>query len=153
MNDDLFALAKVQARKAGKAIGSNARELGAVPAGGDVPTRTAEAQQLADRAMSVLRDEVGLLARMRVEFAAEKRHGAPAASTPRLDAMAARLEGMTKLALLLELIAPPEARAIWTEARGSGVHDRPPDRAVAAVEHLAVGADGEDSHGSTEGEH
>lgn len=152
MKDDLFELAKTQARKDGKNIGTAARELGAVPTGGDVPTRTAEAQRLADRAMSVLRDEVGLLARMRVEFAAEKRHGAPAASMPRLDAMAARLEGMTRLALLLELIAPAEARAIWTEARGSGVHDRRAGRDTLVAE-TQVRTVGEESHGSTEGEH
>ena len=116
--------AKALAQAAGKHIGSDVRRLGAVPAGGDVPVRSADAKALADRAMEVLRDEVTLLSRVRAEFAEEKKHGAPAASSPRLDAMAARLEGMTRLALLLDLIAPTEARAIWTEARRSGLHDR-----------------------------
>jgi hypothetical protein len=146
VTDDAFERAKELARAAGKAIGSDVRQLGAVAAGGPVPERSAGAQQLADRAMAVLRDEVALLSRVRAEFAEEKKHGAPASSSPRLDAMAARLEGMTRLALLLELIAPAEARAIWTEARRSGLHDRPASGRPAAP-------DTEDAaHGSIEGE-
>lgn len=144
---DEFERAKVLARAAGKSIGSDARQLGEVSVAGDVPARGAEAQQLADRAMSVLRDEVELLTRVRAEFATEKQHGAPAASSPRLDAMAARLEGMTRLALLLELIAPAEARAIWTEARQSGLHDRPASGRPAAP------VNDDNAHGSIEGEH
>ncbi|MEP7055506.1 MAG: hypothetical protein ABI912_09690 [Actinomycetota bacterium] len=144
MTDDL-ELATTAARAAGKNIGSAARNLGAVEAGGAVPERSEPAQQLADRAMQVLRDEVALLTRLRAEFAEEKKHGAPASSSSRLDAMAARLEGMTRLALLLELIAPAEARAIWTEARQSGLHDR------SSSEHAAEAED--TSHGSIEGEH
>jgi len=124
MTDDLERATRL-AQEAGKNIGSDARRLGEVEAGAPVPDRSPDAQQLAERAMSVLRDEVALLARVRTEFAEEKKHGAPASSSPRLDAMAARLEGMTRLALLLDLIAPTEAREIWTEARRSGLHDRP----------------------------
>lgn len=144
---DSLERAKMLARAAGKTIGPDARQLGEVAIGGDVPDRAPAAQQLADRAMAVLRDEVELLTRVRAEFAAEKKHGAPAASSPRLDAMAARLEGMTRLALLLELIAPAEARAIWTEARLSGLHDR------RARGEAAAPADQHSSHGSIEGEH
>jgi hypothetical protein len=134
MTDDLER-ATALAQAAGKNIGSDVRRLGEVTAGGDVPARTPEAQQLADRALNVLREEVALLARVRAEFAEEKKHGAPAASSPRLDAMAARLEGMTRLALLLELIAPAEAREIWTEARQSGLHARPaPAPAPGSIE-------------------
>lgn len=144
---DSLERAKMLARAAGKAIGQDARQLGEVAVGGDIPDRAPAAQKLADRAMSVLRDEVELLTRVRAEFAAEKQHGAPAASSPRLDAMAARLEGMARLALLLELIAPAEARAIWTEARRSGLHDRPASGRAAAP------ANQDSSHGSIEGEH
>jgi hypothetical protein len=131
MTDDLERATRL-ARAAGKNIGSDVRRLGEVEIGGAVPERSPEAQLLAARAMAVLRDEVALLARVRVEFAEEKKYGAPASSSPRLDAMAARLEGMTRLALLLDLIAPAEARAIWTEARRSGVHDRPASGQPAA---------------------
>jgi len=146
MTEDLER-ATALAQAAGKKIGSDVRQLGEVPTGGEVPTRRPQAQQLADRAMEVLRDEVALLSRLRAEFAQEKKHGAPAASSPRLDAMAARLEGMTRLALLLELIAPAEARAIWTEARQSGLHERP------ASGHQSAPASDDTEPGSTEGEH
>jgi hypothetical protein len=146
VNDDAFERAKREARAAGKAIGSDVRQLGTVEAGGPVPERSADAQQLADRAMTALRDEVALLTRVRAEFAEEKSHGAPASSSPRLDAMAARLEGMTRLALLLDLIAPAEARTIWTEARQSGLHDRP------ATGRAPAPHDEDGVHGSIEGE-
>jgi hypothetical protein len=134
------------AQAAGKNIGSDARRLGEVEGGGPVPDRSPEAQQLAERAMSALRDEVALLARVRTEFAEEKKHGAPASSSPRLDAMAARLEGMTRLALLLDLIAPAEAREIWTEARRSGLHARPATGRPPAQQNEDA------AHGSIEGE-
>lgn len=146
-DDPVLERAKMEARAAGKAIGSDVRRLGEVTAGGEVPSRKPEAQQLADRALALLRSEVELLARVRVEFAEEKKHGAPAASSPRLDAMAARLEGMTRLALLLELIAPAEAREIWTEARAAGLHARPASGRDSAP------ASEDAAHGSIEGEH
>ena len=145
--DPLFERAKDLARAAGKAIGTDVRRLGDVAPGGPVPDRGPEQQSLADRAMTVLRDEVALLARVRAEFALEKEHGAPAASSPRLDAMAARLEGMTRLALQLEIIAPAEARAIWTDARRAGLHERP------ASGHESAPVSEDTAHGSIEGEH
>ncbi|MEO6715471.1 MAG: hypothetical protein ABIM89_18880 [Mycobacteriales bacterium] len=149
MTDDVER-ATALAQAAGKNIGSAVRRLGEVTVGGDVPARTPDAQQLADRAMAVLREEVALLSRVRTEFAEEKKHGAPAASSPRLDAMAARLEGMTRLALLLELIAPAEAREIWTEARQSGMHARP---AASGAEHTGAAHESAVAHGTIEGEH
>jgi hypothetical protein len=124
MSSELVARATALAQAAGKNIGADVRELGEVSAGGAVPPRDAERAELAARTIELLREEVGLVSRVRAEFATEKQHGAPASSSPRLDAMAARLEGMTRLALLLELISPTEARAIWTEARQAGVRDR-----------------------------
>ncbi|MCA1824586.1 MAG: hypothetical protein LC640_10080 [Frankia sp.] len=73
----------------------------------------------------MLEEEVVRLARMRAEFAHEKSTGAPARSSPRLDSMAAVLEGATRLALRLGLISTGEARELWTRARASGVHERP----------------------------
>ncbi len=125
MSDEQVARATTLAQAAGKHIGANVRELGEVPVGGSAPPRDAVREELAGRTLELLREEVALVARMRAEFAAEKEHGAPADASPRLEAMAARLEGMTRLALLLELIAPAEAREIWTEARQAGVRNRP----------------------------
>lgn len=125
MTDDMVQQATALAQAAGKHIGTDVRELGEVTPTGERPDRDEAAQQLADRALAVLREEVGLLQRMRAEFAEERAHGAPAAPSPRLDAMAARLEGMSRFALQMGLITPEEARQVWTEARRSGVHDRP----------------------------
>jgi len=125
MTDELVEQATALAQAAGKHIGADVRELGEVTPSGDRPQRDPAAQQLADRALAALREEVGLLERMRAEFATEKAYGAPAAPSPRLDAMAARLEGMSRFALQLGLITPAEARDVWTEARRSGLHDRP----------------------------
>jgi len=125
MTDELVEQATALAQAAGKHIGADVRQLGEVTPSGDRPQRDPAAQQLADRALAALREEVGLLERMRAEFATEKAYGAPAAPSPRLDAMAARLEGMSRFALQLGLITPAEARDVWTEARRSGLHDRP----------------------------
>jgi hypothetical protein len=125
MTEELVEQATALAQAAGKHIGADARELGEVTPTGERPERDEAAQQLADRALAVLREEIGLLERMRAEFAAEKSYGAPAAPSPRLDAMAARLEGMSRFALQMGLITPGEAREIWTEARRSGLHARP----------------------------
>jgi hypothetical protein len=124
MTDELVARATALAQAAGKHIGADVRELGAVPAAGVIPERDEQHAQLAARTIELLRDELALVSRVRAEFANEKEHGAPASSSLRLEAMAARLEGMTRLALLLQLISPAEARAIWTEARQAGVRDR-----------------------------
>jgi len=114
-----------QARAAGKNIGDGARVMGEVTVGGERPDRTPEQQQLADRALGLLREEIEHMAAQRADFAEEKSRGAPAAASPRLDAMAARLEGASRFALRLGLLTPAEARQVWHEAAQAGLHDRP----------------------------
>ena len=114
-----------QARRAGKNIGADVRELGQVTLSHERPDRTPEQQALADRAMELLREEVTRLAALRTEFAAERERGAPAKASPRLDAMAARLEGACRFALRMGLVTPNEAREVWHEAAQAGLHDRP----------------------------
>jgi len=149
MSDQRVEQATALAQAAGKHIGTDVRELGEVASSADRPERDQAEQQLADRALAVLREEIGLLERLRAEFATEKAYGAPAAPSPRLDAMAARLEGMSRFALQMGLITPAEARGIWTEARRSGLHDRPaqgqppPPPEVSAVDEAHGPADEE----------
>ena len=114
-----------QARAAGKNIGDDARLLGEVTVSGDRPDRTPEQQDLADRAIALLREEIERMAAQRADFADEKQRGAPAKPSPRLDAMAARLEGASRMALRLGLVTPAEARQVWHEAAQAGLHDRP----------------------------
>jgi hypothetical protein len=114
-----------QARRAGKNISDGARELGEVRLADDRPSRTAEEQALADRALALLREEVERMAALRAEFATEQGRGAPATASPRLDGMAARLEGASRFALRLGLVTPGEAREVWAEAARAGLHDRP----------------------------
>lgn len=114
-----------QARAAGKNIGDDARLLGEVTMSGERPDRTADQQDLADRAVALLREEIERMAAQRAEFAVEKARGAPAKESPRLDAMAARLEGASRFALRLGLLTPAEARTVWHEAAQAGLHDRP----------------------------
>lgn len=114
-----------QARRAGKNIGDDVRELGEVTLSAERPARSPEEQALTDRAMALLREEVERLSALRREFAAERDRGAPAKASPRLDAMAARLEGASRFALRMGLVTPNEAREIWHEAAQAGLHDRP----------------------------
>jgi hypothetical protein len=114
-----------QARRAGKNFGDGVRELGVVTLSDERPLRTPEDADRADRALALLREEIDRMAVMRAEFATERAHGAPAAPAPRLDAMAARVEGACRFALRLGLIAPSEAREVWHEAALAGLHDRP----------------------------
>jgi hypothetical protein len=114
-----------QARRAGKNIGTDARELGVVTVTDERPVRTPEEQERADRALALLREEVAQIASMRAEFTAERAHGAPGAASPRFDGMAARLEGATRFALRFGLISPAEGRRLWYEAAQAGLHDRP----------------------------
>jgi hypothetical protein len=151
MSDGRIEQAAAFAQAAGKNIGSDVRELGEVVPSGDRPERTPEAAELADRALALLREEIALLGRLRGEFATEKANGAPAASSPRLDAMAARLEGMSRFALQMGLISPAEARGVWTEARRAGLHDRP---AAGRPAPPAEVSRQDEAHGDiTEGEH
>jgi hypothetical protein len=101
------------------------RELGVVTLSDERPVRTPEQQALAEQAMTLLREEVARMAALRAELATERAHGAPATPKPRLDAMAARLEGACRLALRMGLVTPNEAREIWHEAAQAGLHDRP----------------------------
>lgn len=106
------------------------RELGVVTLSDERPARTPEQQALNDQAMTLLREEVARLTALRAEFETEREHGAPAAPKPRLDAMAARLEGACRFALRMGLVTPNEAREIFHEAALAGLHDRPsPGRA------------------------
>ena len=114
-----------EARRAGKNIGADVRELGEVTLSDERPERTPEQQALADRALELLREEVARMRAQREDFAAERERGAPAKASPRLDAMAARLEGATRFALRMGLVTPNEAREIWHEAAQAGLHDRP----------------------------
>jgi hypothetical protein len=114
-----------QARRAGKNIGEDVRELGEVTLSGERPERGPEQQELADQALALLREEVSRLAAQRADFAEERGRGAPAKASPRLDAMAARLEGASRFALRMGLVTPDEARQIWHEAAQAGLHDRP----------------------------
>ena len=114
-----------QARRAGKNIGDDVRELGEVTLSDERPERSPDEQERTDRAMALLREEVERLAALRTEFAAERDRGAPAKVSPRLDAMAARLEGACRFALRMGLVTPNEAREIWHEAAQAGLHDRP----------------------------
>jgi hypothetical protein len=151
VSDERIEQATAFAQAAGKHIGGDVRELGEVVPTDDRPARTPEAAALADRALELLREEIGLLERMRAEFATEKAHGAPAASSPRLDAMAARLEGMSRFALRMGLLSPGEARQVWTEARRAGLHDRPATGQAAAPPEVTAQ---DEAHGDiTEGEH
>jgi hypothetical protein len=100
------------------------RVLGQVDLGGESPERSPEQQALAERAIALLREEVERMAAQRADFAVEKEHGAPATERPRLDAMAARLEGASRFALRLGLVSPAEARQVWHEAAQQGLHDR-----------------------------
>ncbi len=101
-----------QAKRAGKNIGTDVRELGEVRLADDRPERTPEEQATADRALELLREEVSRMAALRAEFATEQGRGAPAKASPRLDGMAARLEGASRFALRLGLITPGEAREV-----------------------------------------
>ena len=101
------------------------RELGVVTLSDEVPDRTAEEQARADAAMALLREEVARIAAMRADFAGERDRGAPATPAPRLDALAARLEGACRFALRMGLVTPNEARLVWHEAAQAGLHDRP----------------------------
>jgi hypothetical protein len=151
MSDGRIEQATAFAQAAGKHIGSDVRELGQVVPSGERPDRTPEAAEQADRAVQLLREEIALLERMRGEFATEKANGAPAASSPRLDAMAARLEGMSRFALQMGLITPAEARDVWTEARRAGLHDRPATGRPAPPAEVRTH---DEAHGDiTEGEH
>lgn len=114
-----------QARAAGKNIGPDARVMGEVVVTGERPDRTPEQQALADRALALLREEIERMAAQRADFAEEQSRGAPAKASPRLDAMAARLEGASRFALRLGLLTPAEARQVWHEAAQAGLHDRP----------------------------
>jgi hypothetical protein len=114
-----------EARRAGKNIGADARELGEVTLSGERPERTPEQQALAEQALGLLREEVERMAALRAEFATERERGAPARPSPRLDGMAARLEGACRFALRMGLVSPNEAREIWAEAARAGLHDRP----------------------------
>lgn len=150
MTDERLQQVTALAQAAGKHIGTDVRELGEVRPGGERPERDEAAQQLADRALELLRAEVALLDRLRTEFATEKAYGAPAAPSPRLDAMAARLEGMSRLALQLGLITPGEARQVWTEARDAGLHERPAQGQPAPPPDAAAT---DAAHGTSEGDH
>jgi hypothetical protein len=114
-----------EARRAGKNIGADARELGEVTLDASHPERTPEQQALADAAVALLREEIERMAALREELLAEKERGAPARPSPRLDMMAARLEGASRFALRLGLVTPAEARQVWHEAALAGLHDRP----------------------------
>jgi hypothetical protein len=114
-----------QARRAGKNFGSDVRELGQVTLSDERPARTPEEQARAEQAVALLREEVARMAALRAEFATERERGAPAKPSPRLDGMAARLEGACRFALRMGLVSPNEAREIWAEAARAGVHDRP----------------------------
>jgi hypothetical protein len=113
------------ARRSGKNIGTDVRELGEVRLSGERPDRTPEQQRLATDALALLREEVERMAAQRAEFAAEQQRGAPAKASPRLDAMAARLEGASRFALRMGLLTPAEAREVWAEAARAGLQDRP----------------------------
>jgi hypothetical protein len=113
------------ARAAGKNIGADVREMGEVTLALDDPERTTEQHALAERAVALLREEVERVERMRAQYAEERRQGAPGTPSPRLDGMAARLEGASRFALRMGLITPGEARLVWAAAMRSGVHDRP----------------------------
>lgn len=113
------------ARAAGKNIGGNVREMGEVTLDLDAPERTPAEQALADRAIELLGEEVERMVRMREQYAEERRLGAPGTASPRLDAMAANLEGASRFALRMALITPGEARLVWHRAMAGGVHDRP----------------------------
>ena len=114
-----------QARAAGKNIGEDARVMGEVVVTDERPDRTPDQQALADRAIALLREEVEHMRAQREGFAEEQSRGAPAKASPRLDAMAARLEGASRFALRLGLLTPAEARQVWHEAAQAGLHDRP----------------------------
>ena len=113
------------ARAAGKNVGGNVRELGVVSLQPAPPARAEAAEQRAAQALLILREEVARMARLRAEFAVEQEHGAPASASPRLDGMAAQLEGACRFALRMGLVAPGEARLIWQEAARAGLQDRP----------------------------
>lgn len=118
------------ARAAGKNIGGDGvRELGVVPLATPESTALRVDPALSQLAVDVLRDEMSRMLAARAEFAGEQSHGAPARGSARLDAMAASLEGATRLALRLGLITPGDAREVWTQARAAGVRD---DAAVRA---------------------
>jgi hypothetical protein len=101
------------------------RTMGEVTLSAERPDRSPDDQARTDAALALLREEVARLAEMKAEFATEKDRGAPAKSSPRLDAMAARLEGACRFALRMGLVTPNEAREIWHEAAQAGLHDRP----------------------------
>ena len=113
------------ARAAGKNIGEGARELGVVTLETPSPQAGERDEDLAARARAIIREEIERMARMRAQYAEEKSHGAPAHASPRLDAMAANIEGACRFALRLGLLTPGEARQIWADARQAGLHDRP----------------------------
>jgi hypothetical protein len=118
-------LVAAAARAAGKNFGSDVRELGVVGGAGATPERDPAGAELAERALDVLREEVERMSRLREQLEEEKRAGAPARTTARLDALAANIEGACRLALRIGILTPGEARAVWTEARAAGLHDRP----------------------------
>ena len=97
------------------------RELGVVHLGGETPQRTPEEQALADRALTLLREEVARLTALRAEYAVERGRGAP--SAPPSD-LAVRLEGACRFALRMGLVSPAEAREVFHEAALAGLHER-----------------------------
>lgn len=97
------------------------RELGRVTLSDERPARTPEQQALADRAMTLLREEVARLAAIKAEYATERERGAP--GTPPDDG-AARLEGACRFALRMGLVTPAEAREVFHEADQRGLVER-----------------------------
>jgi hypothetical protein len=97
------------------------RELGVVTLGGEPPSRTPDEQALADRALTLLREEVARLAALRAEYAVERARGAPSGPP---DDGAARLEGACRFALRMGLVSPVEAREVFHEAAQAGLHER-----------------------------
>lgn len=97
------------------------RELGVVTLSDEKPARSPEEQQAAERALTLLREEVERLAALRAELATEGAHGAPSGTS--LDVLRARLEGASRFALRMGLVTPAEARQVWHEAGQQGLHD------------------------------
>ena len=113
------------ARAAGKNFGSDVRQLGVVAGSGAAPERDPAAAALAERALDAIREEIERMSRLREQLEEEKRAGAPARTSARLDALAANIEGACRLALRIGILTPGEARSVWTDARAAGLHDRP----------------------------
>jgi len=122
---DRTAQIAAAARAAGKNIGSDVRELGVVSGASAAPDRDPAAAALAERALQAIGEEIERMSRLREQLAEEKRAGAPARTSARLDALAANIEGACRLALRIGILTPGEARSVWTDARAAGLHDRP----------------------------